>query len=186
MSANKIATRYAKSLLDLSLEQGKLDTVIQDIQAFDEAVEQRDFYLLLKSPIVNTEKKVTILKEIFEGKFDKITMSFINLITKKKREMYLPEIADAFISMYRKHKKISKVVIKTAVPLGTSELNQIKSKLLESNAVEQNLEVETVVDESIIGGFVIEIGDRLYDASVKHKLDEIKKQFSSNEFAAKI
>ena len=186
MSLQSITSRYAKSLLDLAIEQNKLDTVLADVQGFAKASENRDLYLMLKSPIVNTEKKLDVLKAIFDGKLDKLTMSFITLITKKGREIYLPEIATAFIEQYRDHKGISGVIITTAQALTDAELAKIKAKLVASDVTKTTLEIETKIDPSIIGGFVIEIGDNLYDASVAHKLDEIKKQFSGNDYAASI
>lgn len=180
MSVNTIAARYAKTLIELAVDQNSLDTVLADVQGFQKAASQRDFFLLLKSPIVNTEKKVVILKEIFEGKITPLTMSFITLMTKKGREMYLPEISDEFIKLYNLRKSISKVVITTAETMSETELSAIKAKLAASAATLDNLEIETKVDPSLIGGFVIEIGDKLYDASVLHKLDELKKQFSGS------
>ena len=180
MSVNTIAARYAKTLIELAVDQKSLDGVLEDVKGFQKATEQRDFYLLLKSPIVNTEKKITILKEIFDGKITPITMSFLTLMTKKGREMYLPEISSEFVKLYNERMSISKVLITTSEALSAAELESIKAKLVASSATLNNLEVETKIDPSIIGGFVIEIGDRLYDASVSHKLDELKKQFSGS------
>ena len=186
MSVNKIASRYAKSLLDLAVEQNKLDTVLEDIKAFAEASKNRDLELLLKSPIVKTDKKLNVLKALFDGKVDQLTMSFINIVTKKGREAALPEIAQSFIRKYQAFSKISKIVITTAQKMGDAEFARVKAKLAESDITEENLEIETKIDESIIGGFVLEIGDKLYDASVSHKLEQLKKQFSGNEYAASI
>lgn len=186
MSVNKIASRYAKSLLDLAVEQNKLDTVLEDIKGFAKASENRDLELLLKSPIVNTEKKLNVIKAIFEGKIDELTMAFLNIVTKKGREAALPEIAQAFIQKYQAYKKISKIVITTAQKMGEAEFAKVKAKLMASDITEENLEIETKIDPSIIGGFVLELGDKLYDASVAQKLEQLKKQFSGNKYAATI
>ena len=186
MSINKIASRYAKSLLDLAKEQNKIEVVLEDVKTLKQATENRDLYLLFKSPIVNTEKKLAILKEIFEGKIDELTMAFINIITRKGREAYMPDINEAFISQYRELNSISTVTITTAEAMSEADLASIKAKLQGSTETRDNLEIETKIDPSIIGGFVIEIGDKLYDASVQHKLDELKKQFSGGSFATTI
>lgn len=186
MSINKIASRYAKSLLDLAKEQNKIEVVLEDVKTLQQASENRDLYLLFKSPIVNTEKKLAILKEIFEGKIDELTMAFINIITRKGREAYVPDINEAFISQYRELNSISTVTITTAEAMSDADLASIKAKLQVSTETRDNLEIETKIDPSIIGGFVIEIGDKLYDASVQHKLDELKKQFSGGSFATTI
>jgi F-type H+-transporting ATPase subunit delta len=129
---------------------------------------------------------LSILKEIFEGKLDELTMAFVNIITKKGREAYLPEINEEFIAQHRALNRISKIRVTTAEKMSDSDLASIKAKLQASTVTLDNLEIETKIDPSIIGGFVIEIGDKLYDASVSHKLDELKKQFSSNDYVASI
>ena len=154
-----------------------------DIQAFHKATEQRDFLLLLKSPIVNPDKKGTILKEIFSGKFDELSMAFINIILRKGRESYLPEIAEEFITQYRALKQISTVKVTTAAPMSEAGLEAIKAQLKGSNSTAANIEIETAVNPDIIGGFVIEFDDKLYDASVAHKLAKLKKEFSGNQHA---
>ncbi len=186
MSINKIASRYAKSLLDLAKDQNKVERILEDVKTFKQATENRDLYLLLKSPIVKADKKLSILKEIFEGKLDELTMAFVNIITKKGREAYLPEINEEFIAQHRALNRISKIRVTTAEKMSDSDLASIKAKLQASTVTLDNLEIETKIDPSIIGGFVIEIGDKLYDASVSHKLDELKKQFSSNDYVASI
>lgn len=186
MSVNKIASRYAKSLLDLAVEQNKLELILGDIKGFAAACENRDLELLLKSPIVKTDKKLSILNAIFGGKVDELTMAFLTIVAKKGREAALPQIADKFIAMYNTHSKITKVIITTAQPMGEVEFAKVKAKLAASNITEENLDIETKVDDSIIGGFVIEIGDKLYDASIAHKLEKLKKELSGNEYAATI
>jgi len=182
MSVSRISSRYAKSLLDLARERNELDAVLQDIESFDRATKNRDFYLLLKSPIVKTDKKLAIFKAIFEGKLGKTTMAFFDIIIRKGREMYMPEIAADFISQYKDFNRISTVILTTASPLNDALLNEIKTKLLASNITMDKLDVVTKIDPSIIGGFTIEVGDKLYDASVTHKLDQLKKEFAGNKY----
>lgn len=182
MSVSRISSRYAKSLLDLARERNELDTVLKDIEFFNEVTKNRDFYLLLKSPIVKTEKKLAIFKVIFEGKFSKTTSAFFDIILRKGREMYMPEIAADFIGQYKDLHRISTVILTTAAPLNEASLNDIKEKLLASNITMDKLDIVTKIDPSIIGGFTIEVGDKLYDASVIHKLDKLKKEFGSNQY----
>ena len=186
MSVTRIASRYAKSLIDLAKEQSKLDKVLEDIQSFKKAVSNRDLYLLVKSPIVNTDKKAAIFKELFENKYDKLTTSFFGIILRKGREAYLPEIAAAFEKQYKALKGITEVTITTSSPLSAAELKRIKEKLLESDITAESIEFSTVVDPEIIGGFVIKIEDNLYDASVARKLMELRKEFSDNKFVKEI
>lgn len=176
MSVTRIASRYAKSLLDLAVEQGSLETVVEDVKTFGSAVEQRDLYLLLKSPIVKGSKKKEILHAIFDGKLDKLTIAFFDVILRKGREMYLPEVAAEFMDQYRDLKKISTVKLTTAQPISAEALEAIKAKLLGSDITMESVQIETDVDADLIGGFVVQIGDKLVDASVAHQLSEMRKE----------
>lgn len=178
----RVASRYAKSLLDLGIESNIIDTLYEDICNFKEALSNRDLYLLVKSPIIKADKKTGILKSIFGDSFDKATMSFFDIITRKGRENFLPEITDSFISLYKKYKHITTVNLTTASPITDSALDSIKRALKESSVTDQHVEIVTAVDPDLIGGFVIEMDDKLYDASVAHKLDEVKKQFLNNKY----
>lgn len=180
MSVIRIASRYAKSLLDLAVEQNKLDRVLEDIEAFQKAMEVRDLHLLLKSPIVKPSKKGTILKEIFSGKFDELTMAFINIVVSKGRESLLSEIADTFVEQYREMKNISTVQLTTATPWTDAAIADIRKKLLGNDSAQSEVEIIAKVDPELIGGFVLEFEDKLYDASVAHKLDMLRKEFSKN------
>ncbi|MBK9151277.1 MAG: ATP synthase F1 subunit delta [Saprospiraceae bacterium] len=177
MSISRISARYAKSLIDLATERNALETVVDDIRSFNEIVKNRDFYLLLKSPIINTTKKLSIFKSLFEGKVNPITYAFFDIIIRKGREMYLPEISSEFMAQYKQMKNISSVTLTTASPLQDATVNQIKARL--SDAIHGTIELTTKVNPDLIGGFVIETGDRRYDASVAHQLDKIKKEFIS-------
>lgn len=186
MSVTRIASRYAKSLLDLAKEQGKVDKVLEEVKVFKKAAEQKDFQLLLKSPIVKSDKKQAIIKEIFGGKFDELTMTFLDVITRKGREQYLAPIADQYIAQHKAMNHISTVKVTTAAPLEPTSLSIIKAQLMGSDSTNDNIEIETVVNPDIIGGFVIEFDDKLYDASVAHKLELLRKEFSGNEYKKKM
>ncbi|MBC7885706.1 MAG: ATP synthase F1 subunit delta, partial [Saprospiraceae bacterium] len=119
---------------------------------------------------------------IYEGKIGKTTLAFFEIILKKGREMYLPEIASDFISQFKSFNRISTVTVTSAAPLNSSSLNEIKSKLLSSGITMDQLDIITKVDPKLIGGFVIEVGDNSYDDSVIHKLNLIKKEFIGNQY----
>ena len=176
MSVDRIASRYSKSFLELSKDQGKLEEVYSDIEVFTKALKSRDFYLMLKSPIINAGKKLSVLNAIFYGKLSDLTMSFFNLIVKKGRESYLPEIADNFIEQYRKARSISSVKLTSAAPLSDQNIEAIKKQLADSGVTHKNIEMDIKVDPSLIGGFVLEFDDRLYDASIVHKLSQLKSE----------
>ena len=182
MSVKRIATRYAKSLLDLSVEQNKVERILEDVKAFNKAVEMREFYLMIKSPIIKPAKKKSIFDAVFSGKFDELTMSFLDIVVKKGRENNLPEIAAEFIEQHKALKDITTVKVTSAAPLSEDALAQIKAKLEASGATRSNVELETATDKDLIGGYKLEFGDKLYDASVRYQLKLLRKELTSNEY----
>lgn len=180
MSVAKLAGRYAKSLIDLAQEQGKLETILGDIQAFKAANDNRDMYMMLKSPIINPTKKRSIIEAIFGESFDEMTMAFTNIVLTKGREEYLPEICEEFINQYKSLKNIISATVVSATPLKEETLGKIKDKIRTEMAQGGTVEIETRIDASLLGGFVIEIGDSLYDASVATRLNKLRKEFTGN------
>ena len=178
MSAERLSYRYAKSLIDLAKEQGKLEVIKGDVANLLTAVQSRDLELMLKSPIVSKMKKANALEALFGDGFDDMTMSFMDILLTKGREMYIPEIAEEFMSQYKEMNKISTVRLVTAQPLTDAALAEIKAKLIASNELKANVEIETVVDPSLIGGFRLEFNNLQYDASVAHRLNEMRKAFA--------
>ena len=182
----RLAGRYAKSLIDLAIEKDQLDKVYNDMLFLQNICKgNRDFVNLLKSPIVQTDKKEKIFEAIIKNDVGELMWAFIKLLTAKGREMYLPEIANAFVQQYKDYKDINIVKLITAVPVSdevkNSFINNIKSALKM-----EHIELNTEVKEEIIGGFVLEIGDKLIDASIAYDLSTIKKEFESNDFVYRI
>ena len=177
MSVQRIAGRYAKSLIELAQEHKKLDRVLADVTSFQQVAHHRDFELMLKSPIVNAGKKLSIVAALFGSKYDELTLAFLRILINKGREPYLPEIASEFIAQYKKLNHISTVKVTTAEPLSVAALASLQKKLEASSFTDTKVEITTAVDQELIGGFVLEIGDRIYDASVQQKLDELKRSF---------
>src|SRR5262245_24542108 len=116
MSGERISARYAKSLIDLAIEQNKLEKIKEDVEYFQQAAHVRDLHLLLKSPIIHASTKRKIFDKLFSA-FDPLSKTFLDIILRKGRESYLAEIADAFIEQYRTIKKISSVKLTTATPV---------------------------------------------------------------------
>ena len=180
MSVTRIATRYAKSLIDLAVEQGKLAQVSADIHSLAAASKNRDLHLMLKSPIISADRKNAALDALFGKQMDSLTMSYLTLLVNKGREGYLTEIAAEFVSQYKTLQKITTVKVISAAPLSDSVVNDLKSHLLSSGITHANLEIETSIDPTLIGGFVLEFDSKRYDASVASKLAELKSDFTNN------
>jgi len=178
MALQTVASRYAKSLLELCLEQNSLDSTLTDLETFEAALESKELMYLVKSPIVKSEKKLSIYKEIFEGKMGKLSNSFFELLFKKGREAHIQVIIEEFRSQVNAHRGISSVTLTSASPIADDVLAKIKQGLAESSETLAEIKVETVIDPSLIGGFKLNIGDKLYDASVAHKLERLRKEFA--------
>ncbi|MBL7817543.1 MAG: ATP synthase F1 subunit delta [Saprospiraceae bacterium] len=184
--SSRVAGRYAKSLMDLAKEMGKLNDVVEDIKSIAAAVKNRDLYLLLQSPIITADKKNTIMNAIFGGKLSDLTMSFIKICIDKGREGLLPDISTEFLAEHKKMQGITTVKVTTATPLSTESIEAIRKQLISSSDTLTQVEIDVKIDPSLIGGYVVEFGDKLYDASVAHKLDVLKKGFASNLYESQI
>jgi len=186
MSELRISQRYAKALMDLAQERGKVPAVLADIKSFEQVSQNRDFYLMLQSPIVTADKKKAIVDKIFGGKVDDITLGFINLCITKGREAVLPEMATTFINDYKKEQGVISIKVTTAATLSAETLGAIKNKIIADVPFAKDVEVETVINPALIGGYIVEFGDKLYDTSVARKLEDLKKGFSGNVYESKI
>jgi F-type H+-transporting ATPase subunit delta len=172
------ATRYAKSLMELALESNQVDKVRTDMKTVEKLCrENREFHLFLKSPVIKTDKKLAVLKNIFEGKITPLTLSFLNLITSKNREAYIDEIATAFDDQYKENKNIFTAVVTSANGLDETS----RKKVLDLIKSQMNGEVELVekIDPSTIGGFILKIGDKQIDKTVSRQLNNLRKELTN-------
>lgn len=182
----RLANRYAKSLLDLAVEKGQLEAVYADMKYLQAVCKaSRDFVTLLRSPIISADQKNSIITAVTTGKVSDLTAAFNTLLVKKNRESDLPEIAGAFVDLYNEMKGIHKVKLTTAVPVSDEVKQSIEAKVKAAQHL-GTVELETVTDESLIGGFVLEFNNKLVDASIARDLRDVKKQFSGNLFVHNI
>ena len=172
MRSTKSAIRYAKAILELSSESNSVEQVAADMERIIVAGnETADFQIFLNSPVIKTDKKIDILKVLF-SEFTELTMSFVELITKNKREYLLTEIASSFVSLLKKQNGIVPVSVTSAVKLEKETLAQILNKL--KAHVDGDFEVTEEVDPSLIGGFVVRMDDKQIDASIASQLNRMK------------
>ena len=182
----RLASRYAKSLIDLAIEKNQLENVFADMQWLQQLVKgSRDFSNLLRSPIVKGDKKKKIVDAILKGKVSEITFTFVHLLIDKSREGNLAEIIAAFINQYKAYKNIYTVKLTTATRISDELKNAIIDQIRKTSTL-QNIELETAVKEDLIGGFVLQAGDKLIDASIAYDLKQVARQFENNDFVYKI
>jgi len=180
MQNPRLASRYAKSLLELAVEQNNLDSTLSDMQLLAAICQQsRDFLNMLRSPIIKADKKQHIVDAVVGQNIGLLTKAFMSLLINKGREANFDEIAEAFISQYKELKNIRTVKLTTAVPVNDTVKASIIRQLL-GNIPQNEIDLKTDVDPSLIGGFVVEMEDKLIDASVRRDLNNIKSQFTKN------
>lgn len=185
MSNTRLATRYAKSLLDLSIERNETEKVFTDMEWLQSVCKNRDFVNVLRSPIINSETKGKIVEAVTKANLGLLAGAFIRLLIQKGRESVLPEITQAFVHQYKVYKNIYSIKLTTASPV-SAELKNALIDHIRATTEMQNIELEALVNEDIIGGFVLQTGDKLVDASVAYDLKIISRQFENNDFIYKI
>lgn len=182
MAESRVAGRYVKSLLGLAVEQGALEEVHKDMQLFTRVCkENRHFVNLLRSPIVRHENKRAVLKKLFSKKVHNLTMAILDIVTAKNREPILPEIASEFHNAYNVHKGIGKATLTTSVA-PDKELMATLDALSQKLSNKKTVEMQTSVNPELIGGFILNVGDRQIDASVRSKLRALKLKFGEHYF----
>lgn len=186
MRNTRVAKRYSKALMDMAVETNQVEAVKNDVDTIRKAV-TGELNQILMSPVIKHDKKVSIFKAIFSGKVTPLTESFFNLLFAKGREVGMVDILDAFDASYRELKGIEIIELTTAVPVSEEVKNIVKHNFQQLDRCKgKTLEVRESVDENILGGFVVQLGDQLYDASIRHDLHLIKKQFVENMYIQKI
>ena len=178
MKHSRATIRYAKALLQLSLEKNILEESYNDMMLLDSVCfESKELSLLLKSPIVKTDQKIKIFHEIFTNKITPLSISFMNIIMSKKREYLLEGIAKKFIDLYRNEKNIETAIVTTATPISEELKNEIITYITTKN---NKVELKEVVNKDIIGGAIIRIGDKELDASISSEISELRQTFNKN------
>ena len=183
MKGTRAASRYAKSLLNLSTEQNNVEVIFDDMEMIATTVsENRELALVLQSPIIKSDKKQAILDSVFP-KVSELTKGFMNIIVSKGRENILGHIAEAFVQQYKIQKGIIVAELKSVIKLD----DKLKAKVLDLvNPSKKQIEVVETIDESIIGGFIVRVDDKQVDASIATRISELKLEFSKNAYISEL
>lgn len=186
MAESRAVIRYVKSLLGLAEEQKVLDQVHQDMLLFDDVCGQnRAFRIMLRSPVIRHDKKLEILSKLFKGKVQPLTMAFFEIITRKNREPLLYSISKEFHDAYNDFMGIGMATVTTAFSIDEEVRAEIE-KIVKKISDKKQIELVEKVDAEMIGGFLLTVGDRQIDASIKNKLKELRIKFSQNPYVREI
>lgn len=182
MTAIKVASRYAKALLELAVERNALDQVLADIKKLATlSKENRGLVLMFESPIVSTDKKGNVLRALFEKDGHQITMNFFEIITRKNRSNMLVATAAEFLKQYNLHMGIQVAEVTTTSPLNAG----LRSKFIEvvkEISGKGKVELEEKIDPGLIGGFVLKVDDKVLDDSLSGKLRDLRLGFAQRYF----
>ena len=176
-----IAQRYAKAIFDLALERNVVEDVKSDMELiYSVCLASSDFKLMLKSPVIRPEKKINVIKAVFGQQVSELSLRYMLIISRKKREMFIPQIADEFIELYKKFKNIFTVQISSAVELN-DDLRKRVIALLEEQT-KGSIELIEEIKKDLVGGFVLNYDDYKYDASIAYQLRKFKKSAAEVNF----
>jgi F-type H+-transporting ATPase subunit delta len=185
MSEIRVASRYAKSLIELAQERGVLEQVKEDMSLFAKTLHQnRDLALMMRNPIVKSDKKLAVINAVFKGKMNDLTLAFFSIVARKGREAMLEFVAPEFTNQYNVYKGITTASVTTAMPLTEELRNELGQRLVAQTG--QKVELEEKIDPSLIGGFVLRVGDQQIDSSVKYNLNKLRNKFKDNPYINKL
>ncbi|RFZ82349.1 ATP synthase F1 subunit delta [Mucilaginibacter terrenus] len=177
MSEVTVALRYAKALIDLAAEQNTVSEVKDDMELFLKTIKgSSELGAVLANPIISHSKKTSILAEIFGKSVNKVTIGFFNIMVNKGRGEVLVTTANEYINLYNQKNRITSARVVTATPLSVAN----KQKMLDDvqKAIGGTVKLSEKVDPSLIGGFVLTVGDRQIDTSIAASLKKVKKDFA--------
>ena len=178
MSEFRVASRYARSIFDLAIELKIVDKVYNDMLVIEQVCKENiKLIILLRNPIVRYDYKLRVLNKVFDKHVNELTSNFFGLICRKNRASILPEVSKVFVSLYHDYKGIVRANVSTAVDLSSSLKQEFEAII--TKATGKKVDLETTVDESLLGGYVLNIGDSQIDDSLKSKLNNLRRELKS-------
>ncbi|NGM63321.1 ATP synthase F1 subunit delta [Sphingobacterium sp. SGG-5] len=178
MSVFKVASRYAKSLIDLAKEQGHLEEVKHEIEQVAAVLKaSTELQAVLNNPIIKIDKKGSIITALFQDKVRPEILSFFHIMIRKGRSGLIYPTTLEFIRAYNEVKGIVKAEVTSASPMSPANLESLQATLAEQ--IKADIILSNKVDESLIGGFVVTVGDKQIDASIAGKLNKLERYFSN-------
>lgn len=174
--AKLIAKTYGEALFETALEKEKIDEMYEEVQGIREVFSENPKLMqLFNHPNIIKEEKLQVVESVFAGRLSPEMTGFLRIVIEKGRQSELDGIFDWFITRVKEHKKIGIAYVVSASALSDKQKKQIEDRLLATTAYEA-FEIHFSVDEKLIGGLVIRIGDRVVDSSIKSRLYEMRKE----------
>ncbi len=173
MIKRAIATRYANALFALAEEKGILDDIEKDFPGVAEVIASSgELAAFLSHPAISPDDKKTLLADLFKGKVHEVLFDLLQLTVDKSREEYIPLIQEDFMALLMEHRRQVHAQVSSPFPLSDDVKKEIAERL--AKALDKTVIIDEVIDESLIGGIKVQIGDRVYDGSITSKLDQLR------------
>lgn len=174
--AKLVSTTYGEALFELASESSREEEFLGEVETLKELLDENpDFGRLMNHPKILKEEKLKVLEEVFSGRISRELLGFLHLVVTKDRYGEIDAILNFFIDKVKQHKGIGIAYVATAVSLNEAQKKEIENKLLSTTSFHR-MEMHYQVEEDLIGGMVIRIGDRVVDSSVKNKLFELQRE----------
>jgi F-type H+-transporting ATPase subunit delta len=175
MESSSITVRYAKALFLTAQEKNFLEQVRDDVNLVEEMfLHVPEFNEIIKNPVIRPSLKIKALKSVFTGKMQPLTLGFVELLIKNKRELHLPAIIRQFMAYFRRSKALKSALVTTATALDETTRDEVAATI--KKFFNTNIELTEKTDPKLIGGFIIKVDDMQLDASISSGLKKIKKQ----------
>ena len=181
--AKLVSKVYGDALFETAMEKGVLSDWYEEVQALRGIfAEHADLAQFLNHPQITKEEKVSVAENIFRGRISEGLLGFLVIVIEKGRQNDMLPICDYFINRVKEYKKIGVVKVTSAVLLSEEQKQRVEKRLLETTQY-VDLEITYAVDESLLGGLVIRIGDRVVDSSIRTRLEEVKRDLMKLQLA---
>lgn len=171
--AKLVSKTYGDALFELAVEENRTDSLMEEILMLQTVLkENKDFEKILEHPEISKQNKLQVIEDVFKGRISDALTGFLRIVVTKGRYKDLPDIFAYFIARVKEYRKIGVAQVTSAISLSDVQKQKIEKKLLDSTQYE-TMEIEYKVDESLIGGLLIRIGDRVVDSTIKHRLTSL-------------
>ena len=178
-----VARRYARALYEDAAEKGAIEKVDDDIAMIQESVEgSPELRRFFTDRMVNAQKKEAVIDSLFKKRVHSITLSFLQLLTRKRRENLFLNIVEAYQDLRNKQLGVVEAHVRVALPMSAEEEKKVKEGI--ESLTGKHVQLKTEIDPSIMGGVIIRVGDMVYDGSVQHQLNSLKDRLKLSTFLA--
>lgn len=183
--AKLVAKTYGDALFELAISENKIDDLLSEAVGLITVFEENEELLkLLNHPKITKDEKIKVMEDVFKNNVSDDMVGFLTLIVKKDRHKDILDILNYFVNEVKEYKKIGIAYVTTAVDMTDSQKKAVEDKLINTTSYE-TFEMNYSVDNSLIGGMIIRIGDRVVDSTIKSKINELSKSLYNIQLSQK-